>query len=99
MQTYVDLYFTWGKGSALDVAKTLETRLGLKFLRGRHDLVFEWKDVEEFREWTDRIHEALRGMSVYYRFITSTEEGEARWFVGWPPVGVPAERVHQGFHH
>lgn len=87
MITYVDLYFPASPVDASAIAERLRTQVGLSFIRGHHDLFFRWEKFEEFERWIDRIHTALAGTGVIYRFISKEEEQEtARDFVGWPPV-------------
>jgi hypothetical protein len=93
MRTYVDVIFPLEGGkSALKVAELCRRELGLDFLQGRHDLVFEWKDVKEFEQWVDRFHRLMKGAGILYRLITVRDEEEgATVLAGWPPVVSPLE--------
>jgi hypothetical protein len=100
MITYVDLFFPSGDQSASDVAQRLKDKVGLTFIRGTHDLCFRWEKDQEFEVWIERIHKALTGTGVIYRFISKDENREERTtdFVGWPPVGIPGQPLSRRDH-
>jgi hypothetical protein len=89
MLTYVDLFFPSTGAYASGIAKTAREKLGLSFLRGPHDLCFQWHQAEEFSQWAERIHEALKGTGALYRFESVKEEEHPLAFEGWPPMMVP----------
>lgn len=86
MRTYVDLFFPLDGPLSSEIAKRLKEKAGLEFIRGRHDLVFEWTEFKEFAAKLEAIHAALKGTGVIYRFVSSEEEEPADTFAGWPPV-------------
>lgn len=92
MITYVDLFFPSGEKTASDVAAQLKEKVGLSFIRGTHDVCFRWENDGEFELWIERIHQALDGTGVIYRFTSKEEDKELTTdFVGWPPVGIPGQ--------
>jgi hypothetical protein len=88
--TYVDLFFPSGGPYASGIAKSLRDRLGLSFIQGAHDLSFQWRSPEEFADWVERLHGALRGTGALYRLVSVQEEEHPVAFEGWPPMLVPA---------
>ncbi len=85
MHTYIDLYFAPESISPLDLAERIRERAGLKFIIGAHDLAFEWRTVEEFRETLARLHDCLKGTGVLYRVETVRDEPTFVEPVPWPP--------------
>ena len=97
MHSYVDLYFTPESGSPLEISDRLRSVAGLSFIIGPHDLVFEWRNEEEFRERLGKVHEALRGSGVFYRVETVSEEPGFIEPLPWPPPMPRRDAVHPGF--
>jgi hypothetical protein len=97
MHSYVDLYFTPEGISPLEISERLKRTAGLTFILGPHDLVFEWKTVDEFREILGKVHDALQGTGVTYRIETITDEPGFLEPVGWPPPLVGEPPTHPGF--
>lgn len=90
MITYVDLFFPSAGPTAGEIAKRLRDEAGLSFIRGSHDICFHWKTFEEFSAWIEKVHAALQGTGVIYRFVSSEEDpAQAEDLLGWPPLGVP----------
>ncbi|MDE1819291.1 MAG: hypothetical protein KGJ23_03100 [Euryarchaeota archaeon] len=91
MITYIDLFFPSQGPTAGEVAQLLKEKAGLSFIKGPHDICFQWGSFEEFTESIEKIHSALQGTGVIYRFVSSEEEsGSFEDLVGWPPMGVPS---------
>ena len=87
MHTYIDLYFTPEGLVPREVRDRVKTRTGLTFIRGKHDLVFEWKTEEEFRDMLEKIHDALRGSGAFYRVESIPDElGGFVEPVPWPAL-------------
>jgi hypothetical protein len=86
MLTYVDLCFPFGGTPSAEIAERLKEKAGLSFLRGEHDLCFRWSVHAELLERIERIHQALQGTGVVYRFTSVDEDEETNEFPGWPPV-------------
>lgn len=86
MRTYVDLFFPFTGPLSSEIAKLLKEKAGLDFIRGHHDLMFEWNEFKEFTDRIESIHNALKGTGVIYRFVSSDDEERADTFAGWPPV-------------
>jgi len=97
MHSYVDLYFAPEGVSPLEVSERLRQIAGLSFIIGPHDLAFEWKTVEEFREQLQRIHGALRGMGVMYRIETVPDDPGFVEPVPWPPPINRSATQHPGY--
>ncbi len=97
MHSYVDLYFTPEGISPLEVSERLRKVAGLSFIIGPHDLTFEWKTVEEFREHLQVVHEALRGMGVMYRVETVPDDPGFVEPVPWPPPIHRGHTPHPGY--
>jgi hypothetical protein len=86
MYTYIDIFFSPDGTNPLDIAERLRSEASLPFIVGPHDILFEWRTVEEFRERMTRIHAALRGTGATYR-VQSVEDTPS--FVepaSWPPT-------------
>ncbi len=97
MHTYVDLYFTPDGVSPLEIAERLRLHANLSFIVGPHDLVFEWRSVEEFQTILGKLHTALKGTGVTYR-VQST--GDDPMFVeptAWPPSLQAEPQQHPGY--
>ncbi len=94
MITYVDLFFPSAGPTAGEIARRLKEEAGLSFIKGSHDVCFRWQTFDEFTGWIEKVHAALAGTDVIYRFISSEEEtSDAEDMVGWPPLGVPARPI------
>ena len=94
MITYVDLFFPGGGPTAGEVAQRLKDRAGLQFIRGSHDVCFRWESFDEFTAWIEKVHRALEGTGVIYRFFSKEEEVEqSEDMVGWPPSRLPDRPV------
>ncbi len=95
MHTFVDLYFSPAHASPLDLAARVREEAGLEFVIGPHDLIFEWRTVEEFRSTLGKVHAALAGSGVLYRVETVRDEPTFVEPVPWPPP------IHEGgpAHH
>ncbi len=90
MITYVDLFFPSGGPTAADIARRLREEAGLSFLRGPHDLSFRWKTLDEFTTGIEKVHQALSGTGVIYRFVSHEDEpATPDDLIGWPPLGMP----------
>jgi hypothetical protein len=97
MHTYIDLYFAPNGVSPLEVSEKLKREADLSFVIGPHDLVFEWRSVEEFRSTLARVHRALDGTGVTYRVQTVTEEPGFVAPSAWPPPLSDAPDRHPGY--
>ena len=95
MRSYIDLYFAPGDVRQLEIADRLRASTGLGFVRGPHDLAFDWSTVAEFRGMLDRVHAALRGTGAFYRVETVDEEPGFGPPVPWPAAPGPGR--HPGF--
>jgi hypothetical protein len=96
MYSYIDLYFSPQGVSPLEIADRLRNSAGVSFIVGTHDLMFEWRNVEEFRDRMSRIHTALAGTGATYRVESVEETPEFVEPVSWPPAIVRAAE-HPGF--
>jgi hypothetical protein len=97
VHTYVDLTFTPEGVSPLEVAERLHRTAGLTFIVGPHDIVFEWADVEQFRETLGKIHAALRGSGVTYRVESTVEDPMFEEPTAWPPALHGGPTRHPGY--
>ncbi len=97
MHSYIDLYFSPEGTSPLEIADRVRRSSGLSFIRGPHDLVFEWKTVEEFRTILGKVHEALHGTGVLYRVQTITDASDRPEAMPWPPPLIAEPPPHPGF--
>ncbi|HYA58437.1 MAG TPA: hypothetical protein VEH57_08285 [Thermoplasmata archaeon] len=97
MHSYIDLYFSPEGVSPLDIAERIRSATGLPLIPGPHDLVFEWRTVEEFHDLLAKVHAALRGTGVVYRVETVSDEPAFIEPVPWPPPIHRGRPVHPGF--
>ena len=97
MRTYVDLTFSAKGPSPVQLAEQFKRVMGLSFIVGEHDLVFEWQTPEEFRERLEQIHEILRPTGALYRVATADEEVEFSPAVAWPPALNGEPRAHPAY--
>lgn len=97
MRSYIDLYFAPGDVGPLEIADRVRRATGLAFIRGPHDLLFEWETVEEFRTMLARLHESLRGTGAFYRVETVADEPGIAPPVPWPAPALPRPPSHPGF--
>ena len=97
MHTYVDLTFTPEGVSPLEVAERLRRTAGLTFFVGPHDIMFEWGDVDQFRDTLGKIHEALRGSGVTYRVESAVEDTMFVEPAAWPPSLHAGPTRHPGY--
>jgi hypothetical protein len=86
VHTFIDLYFSPGNDSPLELATRIRERTGLEFIIGPHDLVFEWGTVDQFRRTLAQLHEALAGSGVLYRVETVRDEPTYEERAPWPPA-------------
>jgi hypothetical protein len=86
MHTYIDLYFTPESLSPPEIRERVRATTGLSFIRGSHDLKFDWTTEEEFRAALLKIHEALKGTGVFYRVETVPDETGFVEPVPWPAL-------------
>jgi len=96
MRSYIDLYFAPGDVTPLEIAERIRRATGLEFVRGPHDLLFEWATVEEFQAKLDQLHGALRGTGAFYRVETVEDDPEFAVPVPWTPVP-RSSPSHPGF--
>jgi hypothetical protein len=97
MRTYVDLTFSADGPSPVELAEEFKRVMGLSFIVGEHDLVFEWETPEEFRERLEQIHQILRPTGAYYRVATAEEEVGISPAVAWPPALNAEPRPHPAY--
>ncbi|HTS33701.1 MAG TPA: hypothetical protein VMI55_07195 [Thermoplasmata archaeon] len=97
MHSYVDLFFAPEGTSPLDVSERLRKHTGLSFIIGPHDLAFEWRTMEEFRDHLAKIHAALQGTGVLYRVETVPDEPAFVDPVPWPPPISRGPTPHPGY--
>jgi len=97
MRSHIDLYFAPGDVTPLEIADRIQRATGLSFVRGPHDLSFEWETVEEFRQMLARVHEALRGSGALYRVETVVDSPEFVAPLPWPPPLPRGPPTHPGF--
>jgi hypothetical protein len=90
MYTYIDIFFSPEGTNPLDVADRLRSAASLAFIVGPHDVLFEWRTVEEFRDRLTKIHEALAGTGVSYRVQSMEDTPDFVEPVSWPPTLVRA---------
>jgi hypothetical protein len=98
MYTYIDLFFSPDGTDPMVVADRLREAASLSFIVGPHDILFEWRTVEEFRAQLAKVHAALAGTGVTYR-VQSVEDTPA--FVepvSWPPalIRTPEHPAYSG---
>lgn len=96
MRTYVDIFFTAGGASPMEVARTIKKDVGLSFVFGEHDLVFLWNDISDLHRMIEKLHTALKGKGVFFRFESheeSSAEPEIREY-SWPPI-MPSQTEHR----
>lgn len=90
MRSYIDLYFAPGEMTPLEIAERVRRATGLSFVRGPHDLLFEWETEEEFRAMLGKIHAALRGSGAFYRVETVDDGPQFVAPIPWPaPLSRP----------
>jgi hypothetical protein len=97
LHTYIDLYFAPEGVSPLEVADRLRRHAELTYIVGPHDLVFEWRTVEEFRERLEKVHQALQGTGVSYRVQSSADDSLFVEPVSWPPSLQTEPQAHPGY--
>ncbi len=97
MHSYVDLFFAPEGVSPLDVSDRVRKIAGLAFIIGPHDLAFEWRTMEEFREQLAKVHEALQGTGVLYRVETVPDDPAFVEPIPWPPPINRGQTTHPGF--
>jgi hypothetical protein len=85
MRTYIDLYFSPDAVSPTDIGERIQKLAGLSYIRGPHDLIFEWTTMTEFHEILGKIHGALAGTGVLYRVETVAEEPAFVEPIPWAP--------------
>jgi hypothetical protein len=93
MHSYIDLYFTPDSLPPPEILKRVRAATGLSFIRGPHDIMFEWKTEEEFRATLSKIHAALKGTGVLYRVETVSDETSFVPPVPWPALP-QADKLH-----
>lgn len=93
MRSYIDLYFAPDSLAPPEIRDRVRAGTGMSFIRGPHDLVFDWTTEEEFRVKLLRIHESLKGTGVYYRVETVQDETGAIEPVPWPALP-RTDRMH-----
>jgi hypothetical protein len=93
MITFVDLTFSpKGQNAAAVVAK-LQRIPGVSSVMGEHDVVFHWRDAEEFARQVQAIHAALLDTEATYRLFTVEDSYQSRDPVPWI-AAVDAEPPH-----
>jgi hypothetical protein len=97
MRTYIDLYFTSEGPSPIEVADRLRRLVGVRFITGIHDLVFDWEEPEAFRAALQGIHDALRGTGIQYHVETVSGILEGNEPVAWPPPLAPDLGQHPAY--
>jgi hypothetical protein len=88
MRTYVDIFFTAGGASPMEVARKIKKEVGISFVFGEHDFVIVWSEVSELHKKISELSKALRGMGVFFRYESHEEtpsEPEIREY-SWPPI-------------
>lgn len=88
MRTYVDIFFSAGGTSPMEVARAIKKEVGLSFIFGEHDLVLLWEDVADLHRMIEGLNRALKGKGVYFRFESheeTSDEPEIREY-SWPPM-------------
>ena len=93
MRSYIDLYFAPDSIPPTEIRDRVRSGTGLTFIRGPHDLVFDWASEEEFRATLLKIHSALKGTGVFYRVETVPDEAGAVDPVPWPALP-RTDRMH-----
>ncbi len=97
MRTYIDLYFSPEAVSPTEIGERIQKASGLSFIRGAHDLIFEWSTIDEFHEILGRVHTALAGTGVLYRVETVTEEPAFVEPIPWAPPLSNGQGTHPAF--
>lgn len=97
MRSFVDITFAADGPSPMEIAEEIKRGMGLSFLVGSHDLVFEWRTPEEFRERLEQLHEFLKGTGAFYRVHTAEEEGTVSAAVAWPPALGGEPQLHPAY--
>ncbi|MGA7922553.1 MAG: hypothetical protein WCA77_01060 [Thermoplasmata archaeon] len=97
MRSFVDITFAADGPSPMEIAEDLKRGTGLSFIVGTHDLVFEWRTPEEFRERLEQLHEFLKGTGSYYRVHTAEEEGTGSAAIAWPPALGSEPQLHPAY--
>ncbi|MGC8692276.1 MAG: hypothetical protein ACP5RZ_04580 [Thermoplasmata archaeon] len=72
MKTYLKVTFNSEGSKPSDIVNALEA-IGFRPMTGWYDFVYEWGDhatIEDAIWFADKIHETLRGMSVYFQIET-----------------------------
>ncbi|MCL5963030.1 MAG: hypothetical protein M1411_01495 [Candidatus Thermoplasmatota archaeon] len=77
MKSFIDIYFTSSGSSPAEVARYIKRKTGNTFIRGTHDLAFEWQTNEEFLMKVETLHTALKEMGVIYKIYTPMSENES----------------------
>ncbi|HXY46487.1 MAG TPA: hypothetical protein VEK13_01125 [Thermoplasmata archaeon] len=86
MRSYIDLYFAPDSLAPTEVRDRVREGTGLSFIRGPHDLMFDWTTEEEFRGKLLKVHDALKGTGVFYRVETVPNDSGAVEPVPWPAL-------------
>lgn len=90
MRTYVDVYFSANGESPVAIAEAVHHATGLHFVFGPHDLMFTWKDTQEFQVMIEKLSNVLKAKGVFYRFETREDDDEEAappaHQLSWPPV-------------
>ena len=97
MRTFIDLTFSAEGPSPVKLAEQFKRVMGLSFIVGDHDLMFEWRTPEEFRERLEQIHAILRPTGAYYRVATAEDEVDLSPAVSWPPALNGEPRAHPAY--
>jgi hypothetical protein len=72
MKTYLTIWFSSEGAGPIEVVERLRS-LGFKPLKGYHDHVYDWNrkiELEDILQFTDKIHETLKGLNVLYKIET-----------------------------
>ncbi|MGC2034353.1 MAG: hypothetical protein WA761_02770 [Thermoplasmata archaeon] len=97
MRTYIDITFSSDGPSPIDLAERIRETLGLSFIVGSHDLMFEWSSAEEFRGRIEQVHDLLRDTGAYYRVQTAEEEPGRSPIIAWPPALTDGPQRHPAY--
>jgi len=76
MRTFVDILFTSTGKSPADVARYIKKKVGFTFIRGKHDIVFEWQSDEEFLLKVEILHSTMKELGVIYKLYTPVSDDD-----------------------
>lgn len=88
MITYIKVYFSTEGPSPISIAEKLSKETGIPFIRGEHDIAFEWETPEEYRSYMEKIYESFKGSKVTLKYESFDEERKpVHLLAQWPPRG------------